>query len=113
MKDGFIVDDVEDEEEEEEDRVDSDEERQKKKKRKKRFLLISSLVRTYFGWSFVQYHNYVLIMIDLVNYREAQYELDEDDYELLQDNNVSVPRPKLVSSYIALTFFFFFFGISS
>lgn len=32
-------------------------------------------------------------------YRESErnYELDEDDYELLQESNISVHRPKLVS----------------
>lgn len=67
-KDGFIVDDVEEEEEqdEEEEEGDSDEEEKHKKKKKRR------------------------------RESEKNYVLDEDDYELLQDNNITGfhrPRP--------------------
>ncbi|KAM3411347.1 hypothetical protein ACQJBY_003159 [Aegilops geniculata] len=65
-KDGFIVDDAdEDEEEEEEEARASDDERRKKKKKRKKK-------------------------------RETEdFELDEDDYMLLQDNNITgITRPK-------------------
>ncbi|KAK1292420.1 hypothetical protein QJS10_CPB17g01754 [Acorus calamus] len=64
-KDGFIVDDDEDEQEEEEgDRENSDTEERHRKKKRKK--------------------------------KESQqnYVLDEEDYELLQDNNITVRRPK-------------------
>lgn len=31
--------------------------------------------------------------------KKRNYVLDEDDYELLQESNISVPRPKLVCFY--------------
>ncbi|XP_010922250.1 transcription elongation factor SPT6-like [Elaeis guineensis] len=71
-KDGFIVDDVEEEEEEEEEeKQESDEERHRKKKKRKR--------------------------------RESErggYVLDEDDYELIQESNITgFRRPKPDTSY--------------
>lgn len=44
------------------------------------------------------------LIIDLMNHRESErnYVLDEDDYELLQESNISVPRPKLVSSFFVI-----------
>ncbi|XP_077223257.1 transcription elongation factor SPT6 homolog [Tasmannia lanceolata] len=65
-KDGFIVDDVEEEEQDGEEEKDSEEEEKQKKKKR--------------------------------NKRESEknYVLDEDDYELLQDNNITGFRwPKL------------------
>lgn len=37
------------------------------------------------------------MIIVCMNHREQEYQLDDDDYELLQESNISVPRPKLVS----------------
>ncbi|KAG9156361.1 hypothetical protein Leryth_009224 [Lithospermum erythrorhizon] len=62
-KDGFIVDDVDDEDEEEEGDRESDDEKQKKKKKRKK------------------------------RESERNFLLDEDDYELLQENDV-FPHPK-------------------
>lgn len=45
-----------------------------------------------------------------MNHRE-EYVLDEDDYELLQESNISVPRPKLVSFSMFGVFFFVPLGI--
>ncbi|KAG9449004.1 hypothetical protein H6P81_008969 [Aristolochia fimbriata] len=68
-KDGFIVDDLEEEEEhEEEEGKDSDEEEKHKKKKRRK------------------------------RESEKNYVLDEDDYELLQDNNITgFRRPKIGS----------------
>ncbi|XP_077219251.1 global transcription factor group B1 [Tasmannia lanceolata] len=65
-KDGFIVDDVEEEEQDEEEEKDSEEEEKQKKKKRRK------------------------------RESEKNYVLDEDDYELLQDNNITgFRRPKL------------------
>jgi hypothetical protein len=42
-----------------------------------------------------------------VNYRESEksYVLDEDDYELLQESNITVHRPKNVSIVFSILFF--------
>ncbi|KAL0404759.1 UNVERIFIED_CONTAM: Transcription elongation factor SPT6 [Sesamum radiatum] len=66
-KDGFIVDDIEEEEEEEEEDRVDSDEERQKKKKRKK------------------------------RESERNYVLDEDDYELLQESNISVPRPKLES----------------
>ncbi|XP_051151104.1 transcription elongation factor SPT6 homolog [Andrographis paniculata] len=66
-KDGFIVDDVEEEEEEEEEDRVDSDEERQKKKKRKK------------------------------RESERNYVLDEDDYELLQESNISVHRPKLES----------------
>lgn len=109
--DGFIVSDVEEEEEQEEEEEDRDgaEERQKKKKRRKRlrfpffFVLITIYLCSRGG---VVNRNRLCILYWLVstNYRESErnYVLDEDDYELLQESNISVPRPKVVNSIASL-----------
>ncbi|CAI9117820.1 OLC1v1019305C1 [Oldenlandia corymbosa var. corymbosa] len=67
--DGFIVNDAEEESEEEEElgQDDGGERQKKKRKRKKR------------------------------RESERSFALDEDDYRLLEDNDVSVPRPKVES----------------
>lgn len=110
--DGFIVSDVEEEEEQEEEEEDRDgaEERQKKKKRRKRlrfplffcpcFVWLQFILCSRGG---VVNRNRLCILYWLVstNYRESErnYVLDEDDYELLQESNISVPRPKVVNSF--------------
>ncbi|XP_073017502.1 transcription elongation factor SPT6 homolog isoform X1 [Primulina eburnea] len=66
-KDGFIVDDVDEEEGEEEENRADSDEERQKKKKRKK------------------------------RDSERNYVLDEDDYELLQESNISVPRPKLES----------------
>lgn len=65
--DGFIVTDVEEEHEEEEDDRADDGAERQKKKKRKK------------------------------RESERNYVLDEDDYELLQESNITVPRPKLES----------------
>ncbi|KAL6525584.1 Transcription elongation factor spt6 [Orobanche hederae] len=66
-KDGFIVDDIDEEEEEGEDDRVDSEKERQKKKKRKK------------------------------RESEKNYVLDEDDYDLLQESNISVPRPKLGS----------------
>lgn len=45
------------------------------------------------------------MIIVCMNHREQEYQLDDDDYELLQESNISVPRPKLVSFFSFALFF--------
>ncbi|KAL6555302.1 Transcription elongation factor spt6 [Orobanche gracilis] len=66
-KDGFIVDDIDEEEEEGEEDRVDSEKERQKKKKRKK------------------------------RESEKNYVLDEDDYDLLQESNISVPRPKLGS----------------
>ncbi|CAK9170436.1 unnamed protein product [Ilex paraguariensis] len=67
-KDGFIVDDGDEEEQEEEEEDRADSDDERQKKKKRK-----------------------------KRESERNYVLDEDDYELLQDNNITVHRPKLES----------------
>ncbi|CAJ1888229.1 unnamed protein product [Sphenostylis stenocarpa] len=87
--DGFIVDDIEDEEEQdEEEKTESDEERQKRKKRKKKSVFCHRV-----------FLHLLVIEVDELGDRhrieiKEEYVLDEDDYELLEDNNINIHRWK-------------------
>lgn len=96
-------DEEEEQDEEEEDRDESDEERHKKKKRKKRF----REKKEAFSFSYLYFLEYMLSFHFFSCARESEkhYVLDEDDYELLQDNNITgFHRPKPVSIDVLFLF---------
>lgn len=50
----------------------------------------------------------VIVHVLVLNYRESEksFTLDEDDYELLQESNITVPRRKSVSVVILVLFLY-------